>query len=66
MRFEFERGRYYIWFDTDTAYCDVCDGGHVHMTWEGVGRLCLRHSVDWMLDDYQSVHNYDLLDNDRK
>lgn len=34
--------------------CVVCDGGHIHITFEGLGTLCLRHAIDWALDDYES------------
>jgi|AntDeeMetagen285_2_1112576.scaffolds.fasta_scaffold02028_7 hypothetical protein len=41
-----------------THVCRVCDRALFVIEWEGQGNLCLRHSIDWMLDDYKSDVEY--------
>lgn len=63
-RRELQLGRY-TFFIGDPKECRVCTGGIVHITWHDIGDLCLRHSIDWMLDDYTSDHDYAALDDSR-
>lgn len=63
MRIEGSIGRWRVWVTTEEVErCEVCDGGFCHFKWEGIGKLCFRHHIDYILDDYTSDFDYTQID----
>lgn len=51
--------------DRNPSKCVVCSGGRLHIEFEGVGKVCLRHAVDMFVDDYESSIDYTQYDDFR-